>query len=591
MKLLDRISILGLKLIAKQNQTEYLTNHIVNGSLKAIELFLAAGANPNIPVNAERDTPMSVALSKGDAYILRLLMKHGGKLPQVNDEMLETSWLSVGLNQNSLHNFVEWVKALSDLGFFKRQSPNVVLRMMQYCTERILRGNNQVDVYQNKPYSDCPILVSNNQEAVLYVYKNVQKAFKWMLQDVSFQNTDKKTEQINRHFVDFVLKNHMSYLIDEMVQKGLDVNIKDSSGMPLIMGVLQPELDSCDESVRNETVKKLLKHPMIDLNAQDKYGNTLLHFLAAQDEGGFLKMALEQGANPNIKDSEGHIPLVSAARWDSKSCIEQLLNTNPDLKQVNEALMQAVHGSRFEVVKLLVEKGGADVNYGDMTMLGFALSNDNEQNKEDYCETPLMNAHTLKIAEYLIQKGANVNARDLQGYTPLMHIIDDCEGSLLDVEDIVKLLIKNGADINGSAGGKTPLIAVSQKRQDHIENRMIFNVLVRHPDIDLNAQDEDGKTALMYCAKLKDIDGVHALCKAGARMDIRENTGKTAIQLAAENASDSAVYDALYRYMKAYYLSKRVENPTRKNKPTCVINGVRLFNSNVLIEKPNLHVL
>lgn len=553
MKLLDGISVLGLKLIAQPNRTKYLTEYIAEGNLKAIELLLEAGANPNSAVNADGETAMLVALTKGDAYLFRLLMKYGGKLPDVNDEMLETSWLGVGLKQNNLGRFVEWVQVLSDFGFFKRQSPKVVLRMMQYCTERILRGGNQ---------------------AVLYADQNVQKAFKWMIQDISFQNTDIKTEQINRYFVDFVLKNHMSYLIDEMAQRGLDVNIKDSSGMPLIMGLLQPEFDSYDESLRNKTVRKLLKHPKIDLNTQDKYGNTLLHFLAAQNESGFLKMALEQGANPNIQNSEGCVPLVSAARWDSKACVEQLLNKNPDLKQVNEALMQAVHGSHFEVVELLVEKGNADVNYGDVTRLGFALSNDNEQCTKDYCETPLMNAHTSQIAEYLIQKGANVNARDLQGYTPLMHIIDDCEGMRMsDVVDIVDLLIKNGADINGSAGGKTPLIAISQKRQDHIENKLIFNMLVRHPDIDLNAQDEEGKTALIHCTQLNDIDGVNALCKAGARMDIRENTGKTAIQLAAENTHASEVYDALYRYMKAYCLSKQVEEITRKTEPVCVVNG------------------
>lgn len=552
MKLFEKISALGLKLFPQQNQAEYLTNHIVNDNLKAIELFLDAGANPNSPVNAEGDTPISVALTKGDAYILRLLMKYGGKLPDVNDEMLETSWLGVGLNQNNLGKFVEWVKVLSDLGFFKRQSPEVVLRMMKYCTERILNDGNQ---------------------AVLYAYQNVQKAFKWMIQDVSFQNTDKKAKQINRYFVDFVLKNHMSYLIDEMVRRGLDMNIKDSSGMPLIMGLLQPEYDACDEDIQHKALKKLLKYPQIDLNAQDKSGNTLLHFLAAQDEDGILKAVLEQGANPNIQNTEGHIPLVSAARWGSRACVEQLLNVDPDLKQVNEALMHAVHGSRFEVVELLVEKGNADVNYGDVTRLGFALSNDNEECTKDYCETPLMNAHTSQIAEYLIQKGANVNAQDLQGYTPLMHVIDDCKGMRMsDVVDIVYLLVKKGANVNAQVGGETPLIAVS-KKCDRIENKLIFNMLVRQSNIDLNAQDKRGKTALMYCVETDNEKGVHALCQAGARMDIRDNTGKTALQLAAENTHDSKVYDVLYRYMKAYCMSKQVEKATRKNEPVCVVNG------------------
>ena len=42
-----------------------------------------------------------------------------------------------------------------------------------------------------------------------------------------------------------------------------------------------------------------------------------------------------------------------------------------------------------------------------------------------------------------IAKGANVNARDNLGLTPLMHAVGNSENP-----EITKLLIKNGADIN-----------------------------------------------------------------------------------------------------------------------------------------------
>lgn len=52
---------------------------------------------------------------------------------------------------------------------------------------------------------------------------------------------------------------------------------------------------------------------------------------------------------------------------------------------------------------------------------------------------------------------------------------------------------------------------------------------------DLNAQNRQGKTALMYGAKRPNIESTLALLEAGAKIDIADNNKNTALHIAARN--------------------------------------------------------
>uniref|UniRef100_UPI00387FB281 Transcription factor ETV6,DARPin n=1 Tax=synthetic construct TaxID=32630 RepID=UPI00387FB281 len=127
----------------------------------------------------------------------------------------------------------------------------------------------------------------------------------------------------------------------------------------------------------------------------------------------------------------------------------------------------------------------------------------------------------------LMANGADVNATDNDGYTPL-HLAAS-NGHL----EIVEVLLKNGADVNASdLTGITPLHAAAAT--GHLE---IVEVLLKH-GADVNAYDNDGHTPLHLAAKYGHLEIVEVLLKHGADVNAQDKFGKTAFDISIDNGNE-----------------------------------------------------
>ena len=154
----------------------------------------------------------------------------------------------------------------------------------------------------------------------------------------------------------------------------------------------------------------------------------------------------------------------------------------------NEARIQ------LDIAKFLIEKG----------------ANINAKNK--YNQTALIWAAykgDIDMIELLIEKGANIGDKDKYGIDVLMEATR--QGHL----EAVKTLIKHKADINareavgrGMAQGRTVLMIASQHGYTEIVKYLIDN------GVDINAMNKDGKTALNWA---HDDKIVEILEQAGAK--------------------------------------------------------------------------
>lgn len=143
----------------------------------------------------------------------------------------------------------------------------------------------------------------------------------------------------------------------------------------------------------------------VNVNVRLGYGHTPLHWACLHGNFPLCKALVEYGARINVKNKLGCTPIVYGAS---------------PFKSTDILFFLAEHG--------------ADVN---------------GRNKDNSCEpTPLHRAvmkGDIELAEVLIAKGANINAKDRAGETPLESIIDYAWKLPLKYQPIIDLLKAHGA--------------------------------------------------------------------------------------------------------------------------------------------------
>ena len=162
------------------------------------------------------------------------------------------------------------------------------------------------------------------------------------------------------------------------------------------------------------------------------------------------------GCGPSVPD----IDINLAAITGDIEAVKQYLDAGGDVNAKDEAtttpLYWAADGRHPEIVELLIANG-ADVNLRSGMVVKTKDGSDGEQMAQKIANdrTPLDMAifrEHNEIAELLIAKGADANAKGGGGWTPL-HIAA-YEGH----KEIAELLIAEGADVNAKDDdGDTPL--------------------------------------------------------------------------------------------------------------------------------------
>lgn len=129
-----------------------------------------------------------------------------------------------------------------------------------------------------------------------------------------------------------------------------------------------------------------------------------------------------------------------------------------------------------------------------------------------------------KIAQLLLNNGANIHATDPSKNTVLMYAAGS--GKI----DIVKLLIDNGAKINATnKTGETALMRAAIYGEFDIA-RLLIN-----QGATIDATTHKGGTALMLASRMGYADIVNLLLAEGANADMKHNAGKTASIFASES--------------------------------------------------------
>ncbi|KAJ2972165.1 hypothetical protein NQ176_g7311 [Zarea fungicola] len=165
--------------------------------------------------------------------------------------------------------------------------------------------------------------------------------------------------------------------------------------------------------------------------------------------------------------------------------------------------------------------------------------------------TPLLIAVSLGfsfIADFLLQcPGIDVNCRgpsdstNFNGGSPLTLAVE------MQMQSIVEPLISLGADINAKDGrGRTPLWHAASNGACDMANILLqcltIEVDCRDVSVDVNARDNDGRTALWWAARNNHFDTIRLLLAVdGVKRNLGDKFGLTPLSAAVRSQSRDAV--------------------------------------------------
>ena len=307
-------------------------------------------------------------------------------------------------------------------------------------------------------------------------------------------------------------------IIDSLLAKGADVNAKDNlENTPLHIAAVEGN---------EETIQKLLSNSKVDIDAKNQAGDTPFHTATKNKKSAAVRALLQfKGIGINVVNRNGNTSLDIAAGNGDVAIMKILLNNHADIRideDGNTLLHKAVESAEKDAIQLLLDTKKFDVNA-----------------KNANGETPLSIAidkgsKVENIMLLLSCPGINIDNTNKYNITFLHLLVQRMKFD--DIAAAIKAFLDKGADINAKT---KPLNYTPLHQAIEWGNQSAIEALLSQPGIELNVQSKQGHTPLHIALRRLDngYDFAHEkkvialLLKRGARTDIADNAGETAIDL------------------------------------------------------------
>ena len=251
-----------------------------------------------------------------------------------------------------------------------------------------------------------------------------------------------------------------------------------------------------------------------DIETRDDDGNSLLHLAAERDKPATVAALLEAGANLGVRDPSGRTPLHAAAastavgsRLASSAAIAVLLEAGADPNARDDAgytALQLAPGDSTGLITALMEAHAGGIVHDPNAHDAFGYS----------ALHAAARANSPRLIAALVAAGADVDALDNDGYTPLLV----------------------------AAGAKR---RTGRNAPPRTSNAEAITALAE-AGANLEARNDWGWSALHFAASAEsdvaaEFAVLSALIEAGADLQARERNGWTALRMASWTSHMAAI--------------------------------------------------
>jgi len=301
--------------------------------------------------------------------------------------------------------------------------------------------------------------------------------------------------------------------VGHLLKHGADVEAQNKRG--------STPLHLAASRMSEKTVQFLIENnPDINIDLRNNNDQTALHKASQRGHLHIVRLLLDNNADPNLQDNYRSTPLHLGAHHMSPEAVQLFLEHDADIALRNDkgrtALHQASQRGHFDIIRLILDNNGANVDARD-----------------DDGSTPLLlavsEAEALSGAELLLDHGADIEKQNNNGQTAL-HLVSQ-RGRL----DFMQLLLDRGAIVDAlDINGFTPLHLAIAKM-----DRFAAELLLKYR-ANVYLRDDKGQTALHRASHRGDLLFMGILLTHGADVNALDNDGSTPLDLAVSELNKSA---------------------------------------------------
>ena len=334
-----------------------------------------------------------------------------------------------------------------------------------------------------------------------------------------------------------VLKDDIN-IATTLVLNGINVNFLDKDGQNVLFNAIL-------QGSKNIPLFELLIKKNINLNVIDNFNKNIM------DE---LLKVVDIQKNPT-KELEGKYKLITEDK-DYIPLALLFIENGLEIDKVDETgkttLQKEIENKKFSNVEFLLNCG-ADVNISD------------ENNKNIIYTEILKGYSNYKMIDFLVSKGANLEARDLD------------EKSVVD--DIVEIIA-----ITKGFKKSNPRLSIFIK-EDERYDVLLKKVLTYRPDIE--TQRLDGKNILFDLVLYNDFETLRTIINYGVNLNIKDRNGKTPLMYMVEEGLKLNEKREREQFIERLvnFLKYRVNVDIQDNEGRTVIHKAVIADDLTVVEK------